>query len=80
VLATGGVYIAGGLALHVAPLLGDGRFMHAFQRKGRFAELLGRVPVHLVVQRAALIGAARYGLEIAPWSSGLEKDGTVQKA
>ena len=65
VLATGGVYVAGGIPIHVAPLLEDGRFMRAFRRKGRFAELLSGVPVHLVATRAALIGAARYGFGLA---------------
>ena len=37
----------------------------AFQRKGRFTELLARVPVHVIVQRAALLGAASYGLDLA---------------
>jgi glucokinase len=65
VLATGGVYVAGGIPIHVAPLLEEGRFMRAFRRKGRFAELLSGVPVHLVATHAALIGAARYGLGLA---------------
>jgi glucokinase len=66
VLATGGVYVAGGIPLHIAPALDTGRFMHAFQHKGRFAALLARVPVHVVVRRAALVGAARYGLGLTP--------------
>ena len=69
VLATGGVYLAGGIPIHVAPLLGDGRFMRPFRRKGRFAELLSGVPVHLVATRAALLGAARYGFGPAPAGS-----------
>jgi glucokinase len=63
VLATGGVYLGGGIPLRVLPVLEDGRFMRAFRRKGRFADLLERVPVHVIVARAALIGVARYGLE-----------------
>jgi glucokinase len=69
VLATGGVYVAGGIPIHIAPLLEDERFMRPFRRKGRFAELLSRVPVHLVATRAALIGAARYGFGLAPAGS-----------
>lgn len=65
VLATGGVYLGGGIPLHVLPALTDGRFIQAFQHKGRFAELLASVPVHVILQRAALLGAASYGLEIA---------------
>ena len=39
--------------------------MQRFKRKGRFAELMGRVPVHVVVTPAALAGAAVSGLEIS---------------
>ncbi len=63
VLATGGVYLSGGLALLTLPLLEGGRFADAFRRKGRFAELLSRLPVQVVLAPAALIGAAARGLE-----------------
>ena len=62
VLAPGGVYLAGGLALRALPLLEGGRFADAFRRKGRFAELLSRLPVQVVLAPAALIGAAARGL------------------
>jgi glucokinase len=65
VLATGGVYLAGGIPARIRPLLADGRFLDAFRRKGRFAELLSHIPVHVIVERAALIGAAGYGLSLA---------------
>jgi glucokinase len=65
VLATGGVYLGGGIPMHIAPALGRGAFMASFRAKGRFAELLGRVPVHLIVRQAALIGAAECGLREA---------------
>jgi glucokinase len=42
--------------------------MAAFRAKGRFTPLLGRVPVHLIVRQAALIGTAEYGLRL-PGSS-----------
>jgi glucokinase len=65
VLATGGVYLGGGIPAHVMPALDDGRFMGAFRRKGRFASLLERVPVHVITVRAAIIGAADCALEMA---------------
>jgi glucokinase len=65
VLATGGVYLAGGIPAHILPALAEGGFMRQFVRKGRLSELLGRVPVHVVRERAALIGSAIRGLELA---------------
>ena len=61
-LATRGVYLAGGIATHVLPALESQRFMQAFTRKGRFAELMARMPIHVIVTGAALVGAASYGL------------------
>ena len=65
VLATGGVYLAGGIPLHVLAALDKGGVLEAFQRKGRFADLLADVPVHVIVCRAAIIGAASLGLDLA---------------
>jgi glucokinase len=62
-LAAGGVYLAGGIAPRLLPLLAEGPFLAAFRNKGRMAEMLGRIPVHVIVEpRAALIGAAGCGL------------------
>jgi glucokinase len=63
VLATGGVYLAGGIPVHLLPKLTDGRFMRAFLNKGRLSELLRNMPVQVVTTRAALLGAALYGLD-----------------
>jgi glucokinase len=62
VLATGGVYLAGGMPKRILPALGKSRILEAFRGKGRFADLLSRVPVHVVIQQAALMGAASHGL------------------
>ena len=63
VFATGGVYLAGGVALHVLSALREPRFVQTFADKGRFKSLMERVPIHIITARAALIGAAAYGLE-----------------
>ena len=64
VLATGGVYLAGGLPLHVLPLLDRPEFVQIFESKGRFSNLLSDVPIHVVLHRTALLGAARYTLDV----------------
>ena len=64
VLATGGVYLGGGIPINILPALREGSFMEAFQRKGRFSELLGRIPVHVMDSDAALLGAAIHGLRL----------------
>jgi glucokinase len=63
VLATGGVYLAGGIPAHLLPKLTDGRLMQAFLNKGRMSKLLAAMPIHVVTARAALLGAALYGLD-----------------
>jgi glucokinase len=65
VLATGGVYLGGGIPRRILPALEQGRFMETFQCKGRFSDLLARVPVHIILNaQVALLGAACYGLEL----------------
>jgi glucokinase len=65
VLSLGGVYLAGGIPPRILPALQDGRFLRAFTAKGRMGELLARVPVWVVALRAAILGAALRGLELA---------------
>ena len=59
VLATGGVYVAGGIAPRIVARLRDGAFVAAFRGKGRLADLLARIPVHVVMSPdVGLLGAA----------------------
>jgi len=44
-------------------VLQEPAFMRAFTNKGRFSELMKRIPVHAIVTNAALVGAANYALE-----------------
>jgi len=63
VLATGGIYLAGGIPLHTLRVLQQPRFLESFKRKGRFLKLMERIPMHVILTRVALVGAATYGLE-----------------
>lgn len=59
VLATGGVYVAGGIAAKIIDKLRDGAFLKAFLAKGRMATLLAEMPVRVVMNhRVGLLGAA----------------------
>lgn len=61
VMATGGVYLGGGIAPKILPRLADGGFMRAFTEKGRMSELVERVPVRVILNElTALLGAARH--------------------
>jgi glucokinase len=63
-MTTGGMYIGGGIVPRILPFLERGNFMEAFADKGRFRELLSRIPVHVILNdKAALLGAAWCALE-----------------
>ncbi len=59
VLALGGVYVAGGIAVKILPKMQDGSFFKSFHDKWHFGEMLSNVPVSVVLNESApLIGAA----------------------
>jgi glucokinase len=60
-LARGGLWVGGGIAPKILPKLQDGRFLAAFCDKGRFADLMRGIPVHVIRDdRTALRGAAAH--------------------
>lgn len=64
-LATGGVYLAGGIVPKLLDELAESPFHDAFTAKGRFRPLLETIPVRGVVdRRLALWGAAAWAAEI----------------
>lgn len=68
VLATGGIYLGGGIPPRILSLLKAPSFMRSFTGKGRFADWVGRVPVHVILNpQVALLGAACHGLESELW-------------
>jgi glucokinase len=65
VLATGGVYLGGGIPPRILPQLQDGKFLQAFVSKGRFRELLQDIPVKVICRPdTAILGVAHDGLRM----------------
>jgi len=57
-LASGGVYIAGGIAPRIVPILQKGPFRESFEAKGRMQPLVAKIPAFLVINRdLGLLGA-----------------------
>jgi len=56
-LALAGVYVGGGVAPKILPVLRSGLFMDAFRDKGEMAHLVARVPVRRVMSIALGVGA-----------------------
>jgi glucokinase len=64
-LATGGVFVGGGIAPKILPALTDGRFLHAFLDKGPMRDLVGRMPLSVILNAdAGLLGAAVYAASL----------------
>jgi glucokinase len=61
VLATGGMYLGGGIAPKSLKTLQAGGFMQAFLDKGRLSPVLEAIPVRVILdETCALLGAAAY--------------------
>lgn len=59
VLALGGVYVAGGIAVKIIDKMKDGTFFNAFKDKWHFTNMLANIPVSVILNESApLIGAA----------------------
>jgi glucokinase len=65
-MATGGVWVGGGIAPKILPVLTGGAFMEGFLAKGRMRPLLESMPVSIVLDdRAALQGAAHHAARLS---------------
>lgn len=65
VMSRGGVYVGGGIAPKILPLLQQGEFLEAFLNKGRMRALLEAMPVKVILNdRAALLGPALYAAQL----------------
>ncbi len=61
VMATGGIYLGGGISPRILPFLQDEEFQKRFMKRGKMAGLLSGIPVYVIMNpKAALIGAAGY--------------------
>lgn len=61
-MATGGLYLGGGIPPKILPLLQTEAWTKNFDNNGRMHELSDRIPVHVVLnEKMALQGAAYYG-------------------
>jgi glucokinase len=64
-MATGGLYLAGGIPPRIIDRLRDPTFLEIMRRKGRHRGLIERAPVRVCLEpRVALHGAARIGLDL----------------
>jgi len=62
-MATGGIYLGGGIAPKLVSKLAGPLFMQAFVSKGRMQALLESIPVKVIINdKIALFGAARYAV------------------
>ena len=63
-LAIGGIYLGGGIPPRILSALERPVFMQNFTNKGRFSDMMAKVPVYVICNpKAALLGAACHGLE-----------------
>jgi glucokinase len=59
-MATGGIFLGGGITPKILPKLTGPRFMRAFLDKGRMRPLVESIPVQVITnEKAGLLGAAR---------------------
>ncbi len=64
IVATGGVYLGGGIPPRILEALKTDVFKKSFESKGRFSAFIQQLPVHVITNpKTALLGAAYAGLE-----------------
>jgi glucokinase len=65
-VATGGVFIGGGIAPKILPALTTGSFMHAFRNKSPLEGMLEKMPVKVILNaESGLLGTAVYAAELS---------------
>jgi glucokinase len=65
VLAYGGVFLAGGIAVKILPKLRESSFCRSFANKGPMTEILSRIPISVILNEdAPVLGAAHRALAL----------------
>jgi glucokinase len=65
VVATGGLFVGGGIAPKILPAMSDGRFMRAFREKAPLDTLLAAMPVKVILNaQTGLLGAAVFAARV----------------
>ncbi|MGD8702894.1 MAG: glucokinase [Desulfosarcina sp.] len=65
-MATGGVYLGGGIPPRILPALKTTAFMKGFTAKGRFSDFMRAIPVQVICEdRASFLGAVQCACELA---------------
>ena len=81
IVATGGVYVAGGIVPRIAQQLDSGPFVTAFRNKGRLAPLLARIPVHVIMHPGVgMLGAAAVAGRMDPTGESPEPGVSLSEA
>jgi glucokinase len=66
VLARGGVWVAGGIAVKIRKKMEDGAFFRAFCEKEKFSELMAQIPIRMLLnEEAPLLGAMSQAVRAA---------------
>jgi glucokinase len=64
IMASGGIYLGGGIPPRILPELQKPAFLAALRNKGRFQSMLMDFPVNVILNsQAGLIGAAAFGFD-----------------
>ena len=63
-MATGGVFLGGGIPVKLLKRIQSMTFLHAFNSKGRLSSLTEKIPVYVILnEETALLGAASFALD-----------------
>jgi glucokinase len=66
VLARGGVWVAGGIAVKIRQKMEDGTFFRSFCEKEKFGSLMAQIPIQMVLnEEAPLVGAMSQAIRAA---------------